>query len=106
MEDKTIEVPGCPDLKIEIRAEGREYAVVDVNSGNYVANVCFPGYSKDDKSSGATNEALISIVFDRVEKFQAGPHSCDENEEILDHLASTLTLLEYRRIRIFQESSS
>jgi hypothetical protein len=36
--------------------------------------------------NGVTNEAVITILIDRLEGFQTGPFACDENEDALMHL--------------------
>lgn len=42
---------------------------------------------------GCTNEALIDIVIDRLESFQAGGFSCDENARALHHLQCAMDAL-------------
>lgn len=46
--------------------------------------------------NGVTNEALMAILIDRLEHFQAGPYSCEENQHALDSLRRGLDWLRYR----------
>lgn len=45
---------------------------------------------------GVTNEALLAIVIDRLEGFQAGPFACTENAAALDHARICLGELQER----------
>lgn len=36
--------------------------------------------------NGLTHEALLAILIDRMECFQAGPYACPENQDALDHM--------------------
>lgn len=52
---------------------------------------------------GVTNEALLAIVIDRLEGFQAGPFACTENAAALDHARICLGELKERtRSRIMR----
>ena len=44
------------------------------------------GPIKEVGVNGITNEALLAIVIDRLEGFQAGPYACSDNEGALFHL--------------------
>lgn len=48
------------------------------------------------KHPGATNEALLAIIIDRLEAFQAGPFACTENAAALDHARICLGELQER----------
>jgi len=47
-------------------------------------------------NGGVTNEALLAIVIDRLEGFQAGPFACDENQLALDSAKASLEFLKMR----------
>ena len=44
------------------------------------------GPVKENKFNGNTNEALLSIIIDRMECFQKGKFSCLDNQNSLDYL--------------------
>lgn len=46
--------------------------------------------------NGLTQEALLAIVADRLESFQAGPFSCMENLNALVHVRDAMTWLQSR----------
>lgn len=46
--------------------------------------------------NGLTQEALLAIVIDRLECFQAGPFASDYNEIALAHVRSALSVLQQR----------
>ena len=46
--------------------------------------------------NGVSNEALLAIVQDRLECFQAGPYSCRENALALTHLQEAMHWLQHR----------
>jgi len=48
---------------------------------------------------GVTNEALLAIVIDRLEGFQAGPFPCEENADALTMLNIALDALKARTVR-------
>ncbi len=54
----------------------------------------------DGEHAGLTNEALLAIVLDRLEKFQEGPFACDENANALWHLKRALVHLHDRCRRV------
>lgn len=46
--------------------------------------------------NGITQEALLAIVADRLEAFQAGPFACTENLNALAHVHDAMTWLQSR----------
>lgn len=46
--------------------------------------------------NGVTHEALLAVLIDRMEAFQAGPYACHENGEALSHLDQALRWLHRR----------
>jgi len=51
--------------------------------------------------NGVTQEALLAIVIDRLESFQAGPFPSDQNAVALDHVKAALWHLKERtRMRL------
>lgn len=46
--------------------------------------------------NGATHEALLAIVIDRLKSFQAGPYSCRENALALTSLQDAMHWLHHR----------
>lgn len=46
--------------------------------------------------NGVTHEALLAILIDRLEAFQAGPYACTENATALDFLRGALFALHSR----------
>ena len=54
------------------------------------------GGIQDFGVNGCQNEDLLAIVIDRLECFQAGPYSCEENREALRLTAEALSWLRYR----------
>lgn len=49
--------------------------------------------------NGVTQEALLAIVQDRLEAFQAGPFACDENQRALQAVKEALHWLHYRTLK-------
>lgn len=47
-------------------------------------------------TNGVTHEALLAIVIDRLESFQAGPYQCEENAAALSHLQAAQAALKSR----------
>lgn len=45
---------------------------------------------------GALDGAVLAILIDRYEGFQAGKHACPENEEVLDHLTAAMACMKAR----------
>jgi hypothetical protein len=48
---------------------------------------------------GATEAAVLAVLIDRLEGFQAGPYACPENAEQLEHLRAALALTKARADR-------
>ena len=44
------------------------------------------GPVKEKGYNGNSHEALLAILLDRMESFQAGPYACHDNQMALDHL--------------------
>jgi hypothetical protein len=44
------------------------------------------GPVKEAGYNGNSHEALLAILLDRMESFQAGPYACHDNQMALDHL--------------------
>lgn len=49
-----------------------------------------------DSTPGTLDGAVLAILIDRVESFQAGPFGCLENEVVLGHLNEALRLIKAR----------
>ena len=59
------------------------------------------GPIKEPGVNGLTHEALLAILIDRLEHFQAGQYACVENANALEHLRAALEQLNIRtRARI------
>lgn len=54
------------------------------------------GPVKEAGYNGNSHEALLAILLDRLEGFQAGPYKCHDNEVALDHLQSARLWLHKR----------
>lgn len=48
--------------------------------------------------NGITQEALLTVVADRLRSFQAGPYSCKENAVALTHIETALLWLQKRTL--------
>lgn len=46
--------------------------------------------------AGVTEAAILAMLIDRLEGFQAGPYSCQENDQQLAHLRAALALTKRR----------
>lgn len=46
--------------------------------------------------NGISQEALLAIVADRLECFQAGPYACQDNAEALEHVKAAMECLHRR----------
>jgi len=49
--------------------------------------------------NGLTHEALLAILIDRLEAFQAGPYKSDDNQEALTRLIGAQYWLQQRTLR-------
>ena len=59
------------------------------------------GPIKEVGVNGITHEALLAILIDRMEGFQAGPYASDDNARALNHMKGALGSLQTRtRARI------
>lgn len=56
------------------------------------------GSPEEVRINGITNEALMAIIIDRMQGFQAGPYACRENAIALTHMETALMWLEKRTI--------
>jgi len=74
---------------------------------NIVVTIAFQrGPEKAVGVNGLTNEVLLAIVIDRLERFQMGPASCEENGEALGLLEHGLAKLAARVQRCIQRNPS
>jgi len=54
------------------------------------------GPIQENGINGLTNEALLAVVIDRMEGFQAGPYACRENAIALTKMQEAAHWLEHR----------
>jgi hypothetical protein len=54
------------------------------------------GPIKEFGINGITQEALLVIVIDRLQSFQAGPFACESNQKALDYAMLSLSFLQDR----------
>jgi hypothetical protein len=54
------------------------------------------GPLKENVANGISNEALLSIIIDRMRGFQSGPYASNDNADALAHLQAALTALQKR----------
>lgn len=84
-----------------------EYAIEYVNAEGkaVVVNLGFQrGPLHEVGVNGITNEVLLAVLIDRLEGFQAGSFSCDENSLALVHVEQALHALNARtRARIIRD---
>lgn len=50
----------------------------------------------ENEVNGVTQEALLAIIADRLEAFQAGSFACMENQNALEHVRDAMTWLQSR----------
>jgi hypothetical protein len=62
----------------------------------YAAILFQNGPIKEAGVNGVTQEALLAIVIDRLECFQAGPLACPSNQMALEHCSAALSHLQQR----------
>lgn len=92
-----IDEPGdggaCHHYRQSYRREAR---------GNEAQDIWFQqGPIQEVGVNGTSNEALLAIVLDRLECFQAGPYACEENELArLSVVAALEALLRRTRARL------
>lgn len=81
------------------------YKILDSN-GDQVTGIGFQTAPIPEVGiNGATNEALLAIVADRLEGFQSGPCPCAENAAALDFVKSALDTLHARTVRRLTEGT-
>lgn len=54
---------------------------------------------------GVTNEAVLAVVLDRLNCFQASSHACQENDMARHHVQMAIDLLKMRSIRLARPDS-
>lgn len=70
---------------------------VSMIHGYHVTALSFQnGPIRDEGVNGISQEALIAVLLDRLEGFQAGKFQCHDNEVALDHLQSARLWLHKR----------
>lgn len=88
---KVMDEPGAGGANHEYRI-----STVD-QSNNRLWHLSFQnGPINDHGVNGVTQEALLAIVADRLESFQAGPYACLENLNALEHVRYAMTWLASR----------
>ncbi len=67
-------------------------------NGNLCAVIHFQHGARDVEGStpGILDGALLAVLIDRYEGFQAGPFACSENDKVLDMLHRTLGYMKAR----------
>lgn len=60
------------------------------------------GPVKETGVNGVSHEALLAILIDRLEHFQAGPYACDENANALGSIRRGLVFLQQRTRKRFE----
>ena len=82
------------------KAEGgasHKYTIGPKDSTEVMATISFQkGAMKDVGFNGISDEALLSIVIDRLRGFQSGPFSCRENALALTNIEQGLLWLNAR----------
>lgn len=78
----------CHDYNIAGPAGSDDLRDVDISFQN--------GPIKEVGVNGITHEALLVILIDRMEGFQAGPFASDDNDLALNHLKAALGSLQKR----------
>jgi hypothetical protein len=73
---------------------GTEYAIL--GDGVVTTLVFQHGPIPQTGLNGVTNEALLAIIADRLERFQQGEFPCQENESALHHTKMALDRLRAR----------
>jgi hypothetical protein len=79
---------GNYDSNTNPSAEGRKYDQLCVLFQN--------GPIKEFGVNGVTQEALLTIVIDRLRSFQNGPYGCKANADALEHCCEALYHLQAR----------
>jgi len=68
-----------------------EYSV-ELPDGNMFGILFQRGPVKERGANGVQDSAVLAILIDRFEGFQAGPFACDANAQVLGHLQAALSL--------------
>jgi hypothetical protein len=85
-DDNKIGAGGAP-CQYELWWAGPNYAVtIPFQNGSIVEN----------GSTGTTNEAVLAVLIDRLEAFQAGDFPCEENAKAIEHLRAALACMHAR----------
>jgi hypothetical protein len=86
--DSAAHEPHCPVPRARLRGEGA--ACLCAGSGAVLRFQTEPG------GPGVTNEALLTVLKDRLTSFQSGEFPCPENAEALEHIQKARAALERR----------
>jgi hypothetical protein len=78
--------------------------IVRIGAKSNVTIAFQQGPEKTVGVNGLTNEVLLAIVADRLERFQAGPAACEENAEALGFIEHALAKLAARVQRCIQRN--
>lgn len=115
----THKVNGCNDqLRIKVRDEPgsggahHRYDIFGFNTDSNPSRIAEDAYSaafsrlpivfqngpikETGTTNGVTHEALLAIVADRLECFQAGKFACDENQLALGYVKAAMAVLKSR----------
>ncbi len=95
---------------ISIHADGpgpgnasHKYSIRWKNERDQTEPHCFIGFQngpvKENGVNGVTDEALMAILIDRLEGFQAGKYASDENAETLHRMKMALASAQLRTKR-------
>jgi hypothetical protein len=79
------------------------YTITIPNGGAESTDTTVPIYFqngpiKECGVNGLTHEALLAILIDRMEGFQAGPYASADNQEALDAMRTAQTALQRRTL--------
>lgn len=93
---------------IEVRSETSEedgvaYRIMTRLKNMAIDQVVDLVFQHEDDANGITNEALIAVVIDRLERFQEGPYKCRENALTITKLEEALLWQGARAARIEME---
>lgn len=93
------DVPGDANAAVEIfrgpphpRGDSRDYTLTYGDGRSVILEFCGPN------GPGLTNEALLAVVLDRLERFQTGPYACPENASAVNGIRLAADSL-YRRAK-------
>lgn len=101
-----VEGDTAPQLSIDVLDEpgqggaNHEYLIATPNDPQGWVCGCHihfqKGPIKEVGINGITHEALLAIVIDRLQSFQAGPFACESNQKALDYAMLSLSFLQDR----------